>query len=222
MTDRRATAALGAALAVALLAACGGGGSIAAAGSSSSSSGPYTQGSYDDASSSDPASVARFSADSNVPASAGLPPRAFTELEQLYGPAVDAMGLKLTRAAVIRIQTGPHLQLYVEPTGTAISPQDYLARIVPLAQAIAPHSFADYPGIATFDICQEPPPGVDDSPEPPPVTVLFLTRAQVESVHWDSVTLRDLRRLVKDEAGGELTADANVSALSEWAATNPS
>jgi len=202
------------------LAACGGGTSTA---SSSASTGPYSRATYsDDTSSSDPASVARFSPDSDLPFETDLPPRTFADLQGIYQPLVDGMGLRLTRAAVIRIKTGPHLQLYVEPTGTAISPQDYLARIVPLAKAIVPDAFAAYPGIATFDICQEPPPGVDDSPEPPPITVLFLTRAQVESVHWDTVTLRDLRKLVQDQAGGELTADANVSALSEWTAASPS
>ena len=220
MTRRRASIAIAAVGLLGLaLAACGGG---TTASSSSSSAGPYTQGRYDDSTSSDPASVARFSPDSSLSDSGDLPPRTFTGLTEIYQPLVEGMGLRLTRAAVIRLNTGPHLQLYVEPSGTAISPQDYVARIVPLAKAIAPGAFSSYPGIATFDICQEPPPGVDDSPEPPPVTVLFLTRDQVESVHWDTVSLRDLRKLVKDTQGGELTADANVSALSDWTAAEPS
>ncbi len=108
-------------------------------------------------------------------------------MRAIYEQPFADMGLHLTRASVVQLDTGPHLQLYVEPVGGATN-EDYISRILPTARVVAPDAFAEYTDLATFDMCQEPPPGVDDSAVPVPVTVLFMTRAQVEDVSWDTVT----------------------------------
>jgi hypothetical protein len=152
---------------------------------------------------------------------AGLPPRSAEELGAKYTPIVEPLGVRLTRAAVVMLGTGPHLQLYVEPSGTAIAPQDYLERLVPLTKAIAPGAFQEFGGLETFDICQEPAPGVDDRPEPDPVSVVFLTRAQVGKVAWDRVTLKDLRQVVKDLPGGQIEVHMGVDSLPGWRSSEP-
>jgi hypothetical protein len=103
----------------------------------------------------------------------------------------------------------------------AATNEDYISRIMPTAELVAPDAFAEYSGLATFDLCQEPPPGVDDSAEPVPVTVLFMTRAQVESVDWDTATTTDLRRVIATTEGGELQVNAAIAADPAWTATNP-
>lgn len=200
-------------------AACGGGepassSSGSGASSSSPSSSPYG---------SDPAGAARSFAStaSGAIAAGDLPPRTLRGLQPLYGPAVEPLGVRLTRGLVLPLQAGPHLQLYVEPTGTAISPQDYLARIIPLIRATGVGALKEYADLVSFDVCQEPPPGVDDSPDPPPDVLVFLTRAQVESLDWSTATLRDLRRVVRDMPGGQLKVKDEIAALPEWRASEP-
>jgi hypothetical protein len=200
-----------------VLSGCGSGSPTA----SSSASSTSTSSAPDAYSYSDPASVARYSADTNLDGVAGLPPRTFDGLTAIYQPMVEPYGMRLTRGAVIRLPTGPHLQLYVEPTGTAISSQDYLDRVVALTKLTAPDIFASYSGVATFDICQEPPPGVDDRVDPVPITVVFLTRGQVERVSWDTVTLKALRQVVNDLPGGRLEVSDTVQQLNEWKSAEP-
>jgi hypothetical protein len=209
----RGAAVVGVGLAVAL-AACGSDSPRPSASSSGSSS-SYPAGSgYDD-----PAGSAR-SVHVEAPDVPGLPPRAFQGLSALYADAFAAEGMRLTRGAVIQLPTGPHLQLYAEPTGTTTN-ADYVARIATLARAVAPGAFADYPSLASLDVCQEPPPGVDDSKEPPPETVLFITRAQAATVAWDTVTVTDLRRVIAASSGGELQVSATIAADPAWTSTAP-
>jgi hypothetical protein len=198
------------------LAACGSDAPVASSSGSSSSSGttPTSWSTY-----SDPAATARTIHVS--PGSAlDLPPRSEQALRALYTEPVAAMGLRLTRASVIQLDTGPHLQLYVEPVGAATN-EDYISRIVPTAKVVAPDAFTTWTDLATFDMCQEPPPGVDDSAEPVSVTVLFMTRAQVESVDWGTATTTDLRRVIATTEGGELQVNAAIATDPAWTATNP-
>ena len=151
---------------------------------------------------------------------AGLPPRSFQGLSARYADLFAAQGMRLTRASVIQLPTGPHLQLYAEPTGTTTN-ADYVARIATLAGAVAPESFAQYSGLSSLDVCQEPPPGIDDRADPAPETVLFITRAQAAQVPWDTVTVTDLRRVVAASSGGELQVSAAIAADPAWTATAP-
>jgi hypothetical protein len=149
-----------------------------------------------------------------------LPPRSFQGLSARYAEVFAAQGTRLTRASVIQLPTGPHLQLYAEPTGTTTN-ADYVARIASLAQAIAPGSFEQYPALVSLDVCQEPPPGIDDRVDPAPETVLFITRAQSAQVAWDTVTVTDLRRVIAASSGGELQVSAAIAADPAWTATAP-
>lgn len=130
---------------------------------------------------------------------AALPPNDFQQLAEIFGPALEPLGLKLTRGALIDrsgggyepSDSGDHLAVYAEPTGD-YTPADYAEGIVPSAQVFLPEVFERWPELRTFDVCQEPRPGEDDRKEPPPVTQLFVSRAEFRDVDWETVTLAEL------------------------------
>ncbi|MGQ0804112.1 MAG: hypothetical protein ACT4PI_09645 [Actinomycetota bacterium] len=128
-----------------------------------------------------------------------LPPNDFEELADIFDAELEPLGLKLTRGALIDTRhgryrpsdTGRHLAVYVEPTGEYTA-ADYAEGIVPSARAFLPEVFERWDELETFDVCQEPLPGVDDRKEPPPVTQLNLSRAESRDIDWTGVTLAEL------------------------------
>jgi hypothetical protein len=129
-----------------------------------------------------------------------LPPEEATALLALYGDALEDLGLELTpRGGLIDVSnggytqspTGTHLALYVEPTGE-YTPQQYVDGILAVTKVFAPDVFARWPGLESFDVCQEPPTEVDARPEPIPATQIELSRAQSAAIDWDTVTIADL------------------------------
>lgn len=142
--------------------------------------------------SSAPATTASASASSRE-----LPPDDFAELARIFDPILRPHGLRLTRGGLAdgpgskadASLRGRHLAVYVEPLDAAHSERDYLDTLVSSAQAFLPGVFEAWPGLASMDVCQEPPPGVDDRRVPPPVTVLEVTREQAEAVDWLTLDL---------------------------------
>lgn len=130
-------------------------------------------------------------------AGAGLPPATLAGLAPIFDPQVKPLGLRVTRAALVSANTrapspaGTHLAIYVEPA-SPWSSAHHVEVIVPLARTLAPALFARWPGLESFDVCQEPSPGVDDRPEPPPVTTVDMTRAASEAIDWDTADLISL------------------------------
>jgi hypothetical protein len=128
-----------------------------------------------------------------------LPPNDFDELADIFNPELRPLGLVLTRGALVdtddggyrRSDEGNHLALYVEPT-RSYTPEDYARGIVPSAQVFLPEVFERWPELETMDVCQEPIPGTDDRDEPPPVTQLYVSRAESRSIEWRDVELPDL------------------------------
>ena len=128
-----------------------------------------------------------------------LPPNDFGELADIFDSELRPLGLRLTRGALVdtddggyrRSDRGNHLALYVEPTG-AYSPEDYARGIVPTAQVFLPDVFERWPELETMDVCQEPLPGTDDREEPPPVTQLYVARAESHSFDWENARLADV------------------------------
>jgi hypothetical protein len=117
----------------------------------------------------------------------------------VYDAALATMGLRLTRATLVdtsgggyRASTqGRHLALYVEPTAER-DLAGYAEDLWTLSALMTPDVFDRWPGLESYDICQEPVPGVDDSAEPPPVTQVNLTRGAAERIDWDGGNLTDL------------------------------
>jgi hypothetical protein len=135
--------------------------------------------------------------DSNAHA---LPPNDKAAIERVFAPALDRLGVRLTRGALVDLKTGKpspngkHLAVYVEPTGD-YTPEDYGRGTVRTLRAFIPTAFERWGGLKSFDICQEPLPSTDSRPEPPPVTKVDLTRAASRKVKWDDL---DLVRLLRD------------------------
>jgi len=159
-----------------------------------------------------------------------LPPNDFEELADIFDPQLKPLGLKLTRGALIDTRngryrpsdTGRHLALYVEPTGAEYTPVDYAEGIVPSAQVFLPEVFRRWSDLKTMDVCQEPLPGDDDRKEPPPVTQLFVSRAEARDLDWDTVTLPDLvaaaeplRESYRLYLAPEVTSDPSWPAISQ-------
>jgi hypothetical protein len=115
---------------------------------------------------------------------------------ELLGPKVQTLGLHITRAALVdpqnhRSATGTHLALYVEPNG-AYSPTAYLAGTATVSRAFLPFVFDRWPGLRSFDVCQEPRRVRDNHAEAPPETQVFVRRAGVGAVDWQHADLAEL------------------------------
>lgn len=141
-----------------------------------------------------------------------LPPGLPRLLRATFEPRFEPLGLRLTRASVVDLDTGPHLQLYVEPPGPYTSEQ-YLQTLVSSVAAVAPWSFEQWEGLASIDVCQEPPPAESTGQYPEPVTVVVLTRQQSASIDWDSAEIADLRAAVRGAAFGTVEVSAEVEPL---------
>jgi hypothetical protein len=134
---------------------------------------------------------------------AGLPPSDEQTLIDLLQPRVTPFELRMTRAALIDIEsqeylespTGRHLALYAEPAETPYPVSRYVENLVPLLRSLATKVFARWPALASFDICQEPRPGVNDAETPVPLTRVQIDRQTAGSLDWTGVELADLLEL---------------------------
>ena len=96
-----------------------------------------------------------------------LPPPDFAGLAPIIDPLVRPLDLALARANLVDRTTGApgpgarHLALYVEPIRD-FTDAEFVQAIVPLGRALTPFVFRQWPGLESYDICQERSPGVDD------------------------------------------------------------
>jgi hypothetical protein len=129
-----------------------------------------------------------------------LPRNDKAAIERVFAPALERLGVRLTRGALVDLKTGKpsatgtHLAVYVEPTG-AFAPEDYARGTVRTLRAFIPAAFERWGGLTSFDVCQEPLPAADARPEPPPITKVDLTKPASRKVRWDDL---DLTRLLRD------------------------
>ena len=139
-----------------------------------------------------------------------LPPAAAADLEPIYGPALAALGLRLTDRGGLIDRTGggyvpsaegTHLALYVEPVGDRSVPQ-YIEGIRDVAVVFG-DVFERWPGLVSYDVCQEPveAPG-ESAGEPLPITQIELTREEAEAIDWDTVSVVDLVRASRADPPG--------------------
>jgi hypothetical protein len=140
-----------------------------------------------------------------------LPPASALELEPIYGAALAELGLQLTDRGGLIDRTdggyvpsaeGTHLALYVEPVGEARTVDEYIDGIRSVAVVFG-DVFERWPGLASYDVCQEP---LDDdgdpATEPIPVTQIELTKEEAAAFDWDTVTVVDLVRASRAEPRG--------------------
>ena len=148
-------------------------------------------------------------------AGAGLPPAILADLAPIFDPQVKPLGLRVTRAALVSANprvpspAGTHLAIYVEPASHWSAAQ-HVEVIVPLARTLASNLFARWPELESFDVCQEPSPGVDDRPAPPPVTTVDMTRAASDAIDWETADLITLAVASARRADFSLSASPSL------------
>jgi hypothetical protein len=147
---------------------------------------------------------------------APLPPASRKALVALFEEKVERLGLRVTRAALVnsyyeRDPAGTHLAVYVEPIGDYRA-EDYVAGTVEVARVFLPFVFERWKDLRSFDVCQEPVPGVDDRKTPPPETQVYATRAGSRLVDWSSVDLSTMieRAKAAEEAAGTGPAEFSL------------
>lgn len=146
-----------------------------------------------------------------------LPPNDIGSLRHLYDPVLEPMGLRLTRGALVDTSNdqytpsndGTHLALYVEPTGD-YSDEQYVTGFWDVTALITPDVFARWPGLQSYDICQEPLPSVDDRPEPFPVTQVNITRQAADTVDWAGGDLVDLLVVARTDPDTQVVVSRTI------------
>jgi len=124
-----------------------------------------------------------------------LPRGTVEALAPIIDPLVRPLDLRVTRAELVdrgASASGPagrHLALYVEPM-TAFSDDRLVQTIVPLARVLTPFVLQQWPGVESYDICQESP-GSDGGPAQTQ-TVFDVSRAYALAADWSRVDLAAL------------------------------
>ena len=154
-------------------------------------------------------------ADPRVPATDGspLPSDDFNILAALYDPLLATRGLRL-ESAYLSTPDGYygdsddyHLAIYAQAT-RALSPDDYVTNVTWAASDLTADVFTRWPGLDSFDLCQQPQPTTDE-PAPGQVTRIDITRSGAEQHHLSEIALRDLLEIADDpESGVTVTIDA--------------
>ena len=136
-------------------------------------------------------------------------PADLDDVRAVFADDLADLGLRLTdrggvleRDGYVESTTGTHLALYVEPIG-AYSDDDYAEGILTTARLLGPEALRRWDALESFDVCQEQPgtTTVDGEPDLAPYTQLDMTRAQVEALDWDTLTLAELLAVASEQAG---------------------
>jgi hypothetical protein len=125
------------------------------------------------------------------------PPNNHSALAALYNPVLEQYGYTLSRASAVDSTTGrygtnggDHLALYAQPT-RQLSPDDYARGLWDLAALFATDVFDRWPGLRSFDICQEQPDS-ENNPDDEAVTQLAIERSAATGIDWTNGQLDDL------------------------------
>lgn len=151
-----------------------------------------------------------------------LPPTDFDTMAAIFDPLVEPLGYRLGRVALIDLETyeespdATHLAVYLTPLA-AKTPDEYATELVPVARVFLPAVFATWPGLESFDVCQEPFEFEGDAP-PPGLTVLEVDRAAAEAVDWASIDLAGLLDARQVHAGLFLHAQSVIRDSATWQA----
>lgn len=126
-----------------------------------------------------------------------LPPPTIAEIAPLYEDELAAMGVRLTpRGGLIDTSSGyesspegTHLALYLAPVEDQPL-EEYVDGLTELTALFAEDVFERWPGLESFDVCQEK--YVDDGPLGPVYSQVNLTRALATSIDWEQITVDQL------------------------------
>lgn len=151
-----------------------------------------------------------------------LPPPGPFDIEPIYGEALAELGLRLTSQGGLIDRSdggyspsaeGDHLAIYVEPIGD-YTVDDFVDGIHTVA-VVFQDVFERWPGLATYDVCQEPGDAWSSSGSgrQPPVTQIELTREEAAALgDLEALTVVDLVRAAQaDPPGMALRVNAMIA-----------
>lgn len=162
--------------------------------------------------------------DGGLASDADYPPGDAAGIAALIDPMIADLGLRFTYGSLIdrtarptfeASPTGDHFAVYVEPVGD-YTDAEYIENTWVLAERLTPFLFATYPGLASYDICQEPRPAENDEAVPPPVTQLDIFRGPASEIDWENGSLATLIASNRDEPSTTLVLDARLQQLPEF------
>lgn len=153
-----------------------------------------------------------------------LPPDDYEAVAAMFDPALEELGLRLTRAGLADSPGAGedaslrdrHLALYVEPLDADHTAADYLDTLITSARVFLPTVFDRWPDLVSMDVCQEPPPGVDDRTAPVPYTVLDMSRDDAAQIDWATIDLAGLAE-ARDAGRVRLHVNEAVAEHPDWA-----
>lgn len=153
---------------------------------------------------------------------APLPPPTTADLAALFDPQVAPLGYRVTRAALIDPGTyeatpdGTHLAVYLAPVAEMTDDQ-FAAGVLPTALVFLPSVFARWPGLASFDVCQEPFAWPEGSTAPSN-TIVNVTRDGAAAVAWEQIDLAGLLAAGADHDGVVVWAAPAIRFTGTWQA----
>lgn len=153
----------------------------------------------------------------------GLPDADDAEMIAAFDPLVEDLGVRFTRAALIdregggyeRSPDGTHLALYVEPTSEYTTAQ-YVDGITELFNILTPYLYDQFPGIETYDVCQEPLGAEGAGSEPPPVTQVEIDRETFETLDFPVSLETIAEQGSRHEPGFFVYVDRDIARSPEW------
>jgi hypothetical protein len=147
------------------------------------------------------------------------PPSTIEGLAPILDPLLTELHLRTARGSLIDrtdykvTETGGHLALYLIPD-SEIGWDQFGANYLPIAQTLVPVIFATWPGLESFDVCQQPY-GTEGDPAPTSLTLLDVTREQAEAIDWETVTVAEL---FSEEMGLSVFVRKEIADTATWEA----
>jgi hypothetical protein len=127
-----------------------------------------------------------------------IPADGAAAMTKVYGSRLQALGWTIQRSEVhhsdmpgVSAPGKHHLAVYVRPVGHK-TPAQYIDGLATVSRVFLPDVFNRWPGLLSFDVCEEPAADVDPSDEPKPVTQILVTRQQAAAVDWAKATPVDV------------------------------
>jgi hypothetical protein len=153
----------------------------------------------------------------------GLPDATDEEMIAAFDPLVEDLDVVFTRAALIdregggyeRSPDGTHLALYVEPTDDYTTAQ-YVDGVAELTNILTPYVYDRFPGVETYDVCQEPLGAAGAGTEPPPVTQVEIDRETYETLDFPLSLETIAEQANRHEPGFFVYVDRDISRSQEW------
>jgi hypothetical protein len=144
----------------------------------------------------------------------GLPPVDTDGIARDLDPVIAELNLRVSHATLVEdrdgryesSEYGNHLAIYLEPVPGAVGSIDYQLTLLASLQRLGPEVLERWPGLTSFDICQERPGSGEASPET--VTQVKIPRAAISPEELAVASVARLQQLEAAGTGVTLVLDA--------------